>query len=221
VEEGRVAYDNIRKVIFLLISTGAAEVLLLGLAVASGVPLPLLPAQILWLNLVTSGIQDKPLALEPPEGNVLRRRPRAPGEPIFDRLMIERAVVVAVTMAGLGYGAFLWMLDRGFDEASARNGLLLFLVLMKTFHLGAARSETEGAFAVSPWRNPVLVACAAAAMLVHVGAMYWSPTQAVLQTEPVSWELFVALAAAGTLVFVVMELHKWIWRLRHPAPARA
>lgn len=76
IEEGRIAYDNIRKVVYLLISTGAAEIVLLGLAVAVALPLPLLPllpAQILWLNLVTNGIQDVALAFEPGEGNSLHR----------------------------------------------------------------------------------------------------------------------------------------------------
>jgi magnesium-transporting ATPase (P-type) len=104
VEEGRVAYDNIRKVIYLLISTGAAEVLMVGLAVAAGLPLPLLPVQLLWLNLVTNGIQDVALAFEPSEGDVLRRRPRSPKERIFDRLMIERTIIGAAVMGLVGNG---------------------------------------------------------------------------------------------------------------------
>jgi len=94
VEEGRVAYDNVRKVIYLLVSTGAAEVLLIGLAFAVGsvLPLPLWPVQLLWLNLVTNGIQGIALAFEPGEPGILRRRPRSPGEPIFNRLMIERTL---------------------------------------------------------------------------------------------------------------------------------
>ena len=77
VEEGRIAYANVRKVVFLLISSGAAEILLFVLAVATGLPLPLLPAQLLWLNLVTNGIQDVALAFEPGEGgNSIARRVR-------------------------------------------------------------------------------------------------------------------------------------------------
>ncbi len=216
IEEGRVAYDNIRKVIYLLCSTGAAEVLLLGMAVVAGLPLPLLPVQILWLNLVTSGIQDKPLAFDPAEGDVLRRRPRPPQEPIFNRLMIERTLVTAVTIAGLGFAAFWWMLSEGRTEAEARNILLLFVVLMKTFHLGSARSETKYTLLMSPWRSPLLVACAVGAVLVHLAAMYLPWAQRLLGTQPVSMGTFGVLFASGLIVFVVLEFHKWLWNLRHP-----
>ena len=83
IEEGRIAYANVRKVIFLLISTGAAEIVLFILALLSGLPLPLLAVQLLWLNLVTNGIQDVALAFEPGEGDELKHPPRSPNEPIF------------------------------------------------------------------------------------------------------------------------------------------
>ena len=125
-----MAYDNVRKVIYLLVSTGAAEVILLGLAVLTGWPdsqaglavLPLLPVQILWLNLVTNGIQDIALAFEPAEGDVLRRPARPPGQRIFDRLMVARTLVAAAVMGGVGFGAFVWMFEvAGWTEAESRN----------------------------------------------------------------------------------------------------
>ncbi|TIX68918.1 MAG: HAD family hydrolase, partial [Mesorhizobium sp.] len=87
---GRVAYANIRKVVFMLVSTGAAEVVLFLLAMPMGLPMPLLAVQLLWLNLVTNGIQDVALAAEAAEGDELRYAPRRPNEPILDRLMIRR-----------------------------------------------------------------------------------------------------------------------------------
>ena len=89
-----------RKVIFLLVSTGAAEIVLFALALAAGIALPLLAVQLLWLNLVTNGIQDVALAFEPAEGDELARRPRPPGERIFNRVMIERVLLSAVLRAG-------------------------------------------------------------------------------------------------------------------------
>lgn len=216
VEEGRVAYDNIRKVIFLLVSTGAAEVCLLGLAVLSGVPLPLLPVQILWLNLVTSGIQDKPLALESAEEDVLRRPPRSPQEPIFNQLMIERTLVVAFVMASLGYASFVWMLKNGWSEPAARNGLLFFLVVMKTFHLGATRSETRYSLLLSPWKSPFLLLCAIGAVLVHLAAMYIPLLQTILGTQPIALGDAIFFCLVGLIVFLAMELHKVTWNLRHP-----
>jgi magnesium-transporting ATPase (P-type) len=217
VEEGRVAYDNIRKVIYLLISTGAAEVFLVGLAVAVGLPLPLLPVQLLWLNLVTNGIQDVALAFEASEGDVLRRKPRRPKEPIFDRLMIERTVIAAAVMGLVGFAAFWAFLEAGWSEAAARNGLLLLMVLFENIHIGNCRSEIKSALRLSPFRSPILLGGAVVAFLVHVGAMHLPQAQVVLQTEPVSLGTWLMLGLMALTVFVAIEAHKWLWAWRRSA----
>lgn len=217
VEEGRVAYDNVRKVIYLLVSTGAAEVLLIALAFALGayLPLPFLPVQLLWLNLVTNGIQGVALAFEPGEKGILRRRPRRPSEPIFDRLMIERTIVSAVTMGFVGVAAFSWMIHRGWTHDEARNGLLLLMVLFENVHIGNCRSETRSGLLVSPLRSPFLVAGALMALVVHIAAMYLPFLQTVLKTQPVDSMTWLVMLALATSVFVTMELHKWSWNLRY------
>lgn len=216
IEEGRIAYANVRKVIFLLVSTGAAEVVLVLLSIAGGTPLPLLPVQLLWLNLVTNGIQHVGLAFEPGEGGVLSQPPRAPSERIFDRLMIERTVIAALVMGVVGFGAFVVMLAQGYDEAMARNGLLLLMVLFENVHVGNSRSETSSLFRLAPWRNPLLLAGTASAFLLHLGAMYFPPARSILGTAPVplaDWTLLVVLALT---IAVASELHKffWAWRAR-------
>ena len=145
IEEGRVAYDNVRKVVAQLTATGAAEVILVCLTLAAGgimmlldfdrfvtegaILLPLLPVQLLWLNLVTNGIQGVALAFEPSEGDVLTRQPRPPEEPVFNRLMIERTLVAASVMAFVSFGLFFWALWQGMEVAAASNLLLLVMVL--------------------------------------------------------------------------------------------
>ena len=219
IEEGRVAYDNIRKVIYLLISTGAAELVLMALAVATGTPyLPLMPVQILWLNLVTNGIQDVALAFEPNEGGVLQRKPRSPSERIFDRLMIERTLIAAIVMGVIGFGTFRWYLpaDASPSEvASARNALLLLMVLFENIHIGNCRSETKSALYFSPLRSPILLTGAVIAFCVHLLAMYTPVGQSLLDTQAVKlsdWMLLLSLAFA---IFPVMELHKWTWKMRY------
>ncbi|WP_425397573.1 cation-translocating P-type ATPase [Aeoliella sp.] len=228
VEEGRIAYDNIRNVIYLLISTGAAEVVMLGFAMLSGWPatetgaaiLPLLPAQLLWLNLVTNGIQDVALAFEPGEPGVLRRRPRPPGESIFNRLMIERTILAAITMAVVGFAAFAYMIEvAGWSEFDARNALLLLMVLFEIVHIGNCRSETTSALRKPPWSNPLLLVGSALAIGLHVLAMHWGPTQNVLGVAPVTLQQCLVLFSLAASLMVVMELHKW-WRRRHPLDAR-
>jgi len=215
VEEGRVAYDNVRKVIYLLISTGAAEVLFIIAAVTTGMPLPLLPVQLLWLNLVTNGIQDVALAFEPSEGGVLRRKPRPPRERIFDRLMIERTIIGAVVMGSVVTGVFAWLLSAGWEEESARNVILLLMVLFQIVHIGNSRSETKSAFALSPLRNPILLGGSALAMLVHVAMMHLPVGRTLLEVEPVKPAVWLALLGCALTVIVAIEIHKLVWRLRH------
>jgi len=125
IEEGRIAYGNIRKVIYLLISTGAAEIVLFTLALFSGLPIPLVAAQLLWLNLVTNGIQDVALAFEKGEPGIMSRPPRRPGEGIFNKLMVQEVVIAGVTMGLIAFGAWYWLLKGGKDVAAARNIILL------------------------------------------------------------------------------------------------
>lgn len=215
IEEGRVAYDNVRKVIYLLVSTGAAEVVLVVLSLAAGTPLPLLPAQLLWLNLVTNGVQDKALAFEPKEEDVLRRRPRPPGERIFDRLMVERVVLAALVIGCIGFAAWRWMLAAGFAEERARNLILLLMVLFENVQIGNCRSETKSLFRLSPLKSPILLAGTLAALLVHVAAMHLPPLRALLRTGPAGATEWLALAGLALTVAVGMEIHKRTWAARH------
>jgi magnesium-transporting ATPase (P-type) len=221
VEEGRIAYANVRKVIYLLVSSGAAEVLLFVLATAADLPVPLLPAQLLWLNLVTNGIQDVALAFEPGEGKPLSRPPRPPSEPIFDRTMIERTVVSAVVIATVGFLAYQWMLERGWAVPLAQNGVLLLLVLFENIQAGNSRSETASLLSLSPFRNRLLFVGAAVAQLVHIAAMYTPGLRDVLHLSPVSLEQwFVSLSLALSLL-CVSELHKVLLRRRASGEASA
>lgn len=214
IEEGRIAYDNIRKVIYLLVSMGAAELLMVLLAVITGLPVPLLPVQLLWLNLVTNGIQGVAIAFEPGEGDSLRRKPRPPGEPIFNQLMLER-LLVAVLVVGLGgFLVYDIALRLGWAVSDARNLLLLSMVLFENFHVGNCRSETRSAFALSPLRSPVLFFGTLGAFLVHVAGMYVPFLQDMLDTKPVDPWMWGVAIAVSVLIVPAVELHKWWWARR-------
>ncbi|WP_084144393.1 cation-translocating P-type ATPase [Ferrimonas kyonanensis] len=208
VEEGRVAYSNVRKVIFLLISTGAAELVLFTLALITGTPLPLMAVQLLWLNLVTNGIQDIALAFEPAEGNELSRPPRPPNEAIFNRVMIERVAVSALTIGGIAFVLFQWLLMQGYSIEEARNGTLLLMVLFENVQVFNSRSETLSVFRHNPLRNPLLLFGTLAAQLIHIGSMYTPGLSSVLQVQPVSFVHWSQLLLLALLLLVVMEVHK-------------
>lgn len=208
VEEGRIAYANVRKVIFLLISTGAAELVLFTLSLATGMPLPLMAVQLLWLNLVTNGIQDIALAFEPGEGGELQQKPRPPQEGIFNRLMIERVILSALVIGIVAFLLFRWLLDHGYTLDEARNGTLLLMVLFENVHVFNSRSETLSLFRHNPLRNCVLLFGTVAAQLIHIGAMYTPWLGNVLGAQPVSFENWLLLLGLALSVLIVMELHK-------------
>lgn len=212
IEEGRVAYANVRKVVFLLISTGATEVVLFFLCIGIGLPPPLLPAQLLWLNLVTNGIQDVALAFEPAEGGELLQKPRSPQEPIFNRVMLERVALTAIVMGGGGTWLFRNLVNDGVALESARNTLLLALVLFENFQVGASRSEKRSMFVVDPRKNPLLVGGTLVAFGIHVLAMMVPAMKSVLSTSMVplaTWPMLFLIAIAGPLV---LEAHKVVRR---------
>ena len=210
VEQGRIAYANVRKVIFLLISTGAAELVLFVLAMISGLPLPLLAVQLLWLNLVTNGIQDVALAFEPGEGHELDKPPRPPREAIFNRIMLERVILSALVIGVVSFGLFRYLLEQGFSLEQSRNSTLLLMVLFENVHAFNSRSESLSIFRHSPLRNMLLLVGTVIAQLVHVGAMYTPWLGNVLGASPVSFEQWLTLLGLALSVMLVMELHKWI-----------
>jgi len=213
VEEGRIAYANVRKVIFLLISTGAAELVLFTLALFTGQPLPLLAVQLLWLNLVTNGIQDIALAFEPGEGDELNRPPRSPKESIFNRLMIERVVISALVMGIMAFILFQWLLAQSYSIEDARNGTLLLMVLFENIHVFNSRSETRSIFRHNPLRNSFLLFGTLAAQFIHIGAMYTPGISDVLDIQPVSLQHWLILLGLALTVMLAMELHKRIRRI--------
>lgn len=214
IEEGRIAYDNIRKVIYLLVSMGAAELLMVLLAVITGLPIPLLPVQLLWLNLVTNGIQGVALAFEPGEGDSLRHKPRPTNEAVFNQLMIERMIVAVLIVAGGGYLVFAIALWQDWAVEDARNLLLLVMVLFENFHVGNCRSETRSAFRLSPLRSPVLFFGTLAAFLTHVAGMHLPFLQGLLGTSPVEPWLWAVAIGVSVLIVPAVELHKWWWAKR-------
>ena len=143
VEEGRIAYSNIRKIILLLVSTGCAEIVLVLLALATEKPLPLLPVHLLWLNLVTNGIQDVALAFEPGEESILDAPPRKSSEPIFDKTMIRRITLASATMGTIAFANYSWMLSRPELESKAQSATLLLMFFLKTSTSEAADQKHE------------------------------------------------------------------------------
>ncbi len=211
IEEGRAAYANIRKVIWLLLSTGIGEIMLFSLAIATGSPLPLAAVQILWLNLVHEGLQDIAISLEAKEPDLMRRPPRRPAEPLFDRLMIEQCLIIGVGIGALAFALFWWLINvANYEAPAARNLVLLFMVSYSNLHALNCRSETRSVFRISFRANPVLMLGVIAAQGLHLGAMHVPVLQDVLGLRPVSVVEWVGVLGLAAVVIVVAEAYKFM-----------
>ncbi|MGQ9676172.1 MAG: cation-translocating P-type ATPase [Chloroflexota bacterium] len=208
VQEGRVVFDNIRKVILFLIPTGFSIVLVVLASILLGLPLPFLPAQVIWINLVTNGLQDVAMAFEPAEGDVTKRPPRDPREGILTRPMIERAVLVGVVLAVGTLGLFVWELSMGVGLVEARTIALTTMVLFQNFHVFNTRSFTRPFFAINPLSNPLLFTSILAALGLHVVALYFPPLQSILRTVPLSPETWLIMVAVASTVLWAVEIDK-------------
>lgn len=209
VSEGRITFENLRKATFFLLSTAAAEILALLTALTVGLPSPFLPAQLLWLNLVTNGLQDMALAFEPGEKGILRKPPRPRKEGILSALMWERLVVTGLVMGAGALYVFVRDLQEFGSPDRARTVAMTTMVLYQAFHVGNSRSERLSVFAKSPFSNLFLFVSTAAALGVHVASTYWGPTQFVLRFEPITdWETWARMVLVSTSILFAMELHK-------------
>lgn len=211
IEEGRAAYDNIRKIVWLLISTAITEVIVFALALTFGLPIPLTAVQILWLNLVTEGIQDIALAFEGKEPDIMQRRPRKPKEPVFNKQMVEQCLLVGVYIGTLAFAIFYWLYElQGYSAETARNLVLLFLVSFNNFQTLNCRSETRSAFSIPLNANPFLIISIICAQSLHIAAMHVPLLQDILDLNPVTigeWSIMIGLASS---VFVLGEVYKLI-----------
>jgi magnesium-transporting ATPase (P-type) len=212
VEEGRVVFDNVRKVTFFLLSTGAAAIAAILYSIAAGLPLPYVPAALLWLNVVTNGLQDVALAFEPGEPDVLDRPPRAIGEGIVNRVLWERTLITGLTMAAGSMWVFHWAINRGLTDDQQRGAALTTLVIAMAVHVYNARSERRSIVVTHVRGNRFLLIATVIALTVHVVASYWEPTQTVLQIAPVTAPGWARIAAVGVAVALVSEAHKALRR---------
>lgn len=210
VEEGRVVYDNIKKVTLFLISCGFGELIAIIGTIVMGYPIPYIPAQILWLNLVTNGLQDVALAFEPAEKGVLNRPPRNPKEGILSSLMVQRTVLMGITLAAGTLFLFISNLNAGVPLERARTIALTTMVFFQFYQAFNCRSETQSVFRMSPISNPLLFISMIAAFLAQLSVIYVPAFQWVFRTVPITMNEWVQIFLVSTTVILVVEMDKWI-----------
>jgi magnesium-transporting ATPase (P-type) len=210
VEEGRVVYDNIKKVTLFLISCGFGELIAIIGTIVMGYPIPYIPAQILWLNLVTNGLQDVALAFEPAEKGVLNRPPRNLKEGILSSLMVQRTLLMGITLAAGTLFLFISNLNAGVPLERARTIALTTMVFFQFYQAFNCRSETRSVFRMSPISNPLLFISMIAAFLAQLSVIYVPAFQWIFRTVPITINEWVQIFMVSTTIILVVEMDKWI-----------
>lgn len=211
VEEGRIIFDNIRKFVFYLFSCNVAEILVLLSAALAGLPMPLLPLQILWLNMVTDTFPALALAMEPGDANVMHRPPRDPAEALLSRGFLSSVMFYAALITGVTLAAFVLELDG--SEARARTVAFMTLALAQLFHLANARSDAPlvGRQHVS---NPYALGALVFSILLQLVAAYFAPLARVLGVVPLDRRDWLMIGAFAVVPAIVGQGIKLVRRSR-------
>ncbi len=211
IKEGRVAYSNIRKIILFLVSCGLAEVLFFCLAILFNMPMPLLAIQLLWLNVVTDGIQDFALSFEKAEDNIMKEKPKDPKDSLFDKSLFKQ-IIISGTFIGLVVFAVWFYLIKfvQMDTYIARGYIMALMVFIQNIHVFNCRSEKYSAFHIPLRSNKLIFYGVAASVGLQLIVMEVSLFSTFLQTTTVPVLHMLYLFLVGALVLVVMEVYKKI-----------
>src|SRR5699024_3682962 len=204
IREGRNIYENIRKFIRYLLASNVGEIFVMLVAMLLALPLPLVPVQILWVNLITDGLPAMALGLDPPERNVMKEQPRNPREGIFSRGLGFKIVTRGLLIGLVSLIAFILVYQQNPDDLSyARSVAFTSLVLAQLIRVFDCRSE-RGLFARSPFSNVYLLLAVLASFILLLIVIYLPSLQPIFRTTYLTiydWILIIALSALPTLLF--------------------
>jgi Ca2+-transporting ATPase len=218
IREGRGIFDNIRKTLVYLLSGNTAELTVMLVAALGGLPLPLLPLHLLWINVVTDGLPALALVVDPAEADVLQRPPRHPDEPMLGHAEWRFIITTGLLQAAATLGVFVWALSAR-DLSEARNLAFSVLVFGELFRAFAARSTTRVFWEVGAFTNVRLLAVVVFSVLMQLGIHHIPAAQAVFEIGPLSVADCLLTLLVASAPVTVIEVGKLVrrWNLRRTA----
>jgi len=208
IKEGRLIWENIRKIVFCLVSTSIAEVLIVIVALMIGLPLPLLAVQILWMNLVTDGITSIALVAEPAEGDLMKQKPSAFNKSIIDKSTFTRLSFITIIMTIGTLFVFKYYLKDGL--AYAQSAALITMVLYQWLNIFNCRSNKRSFFMQNPFSNKYIIILITAALVAQLMVMYIPTFQPYLHLEPLDGRTWLVAFAVSLSIVIVEEIRKLV-----------
>jgi Ca2+-transporting ATPase len=210
IREGRRIFDNIRKFIKYTLTSNSGEIWVLFLAPYLGLPIPLLPIHILWINLVTDGLPGLALVVEQGERGLMQRPPRPPNESIFAHGLWQHMVWVGLLIGGVSLTAQAWAFHS--DSDAWQTMVFTTLTFAQLAHVMAIRSERESLFTIGVLSNRYLLGAILLTVVLQLATIYLSVLQPIFKTQPLSlYELLICCVLA-VMVFIAVEIEKWMVR---------
>ncbi len=214
VEQGRLVYSNIQKLLLFLFATSIDEVLILMGALLFGYPLPLAAVQILWINLVTEGTLTLNLVMEAPEGDVMRRKPIGMNEPLITRTMVRRMAVMVPTSVIATLGYFIWRQSTGAPFAVVQTETFTLLAVCQWFNALNCESATRSVFHFAILKNPWLLGGLVVANLLQLAVLYIPSLNKFFHTVPIALTNLFLIGVVASSVLWAEEIRKWFTRRR-------
>jgi Ca2+-transporting ATPase len=212
VMEGRRIFDNIRKFIKYTLTSNSGEIWVIFLAPLVGLPIPLLPVHILWINLVTDGLPGLALSSEKAEKNIMQRPPRHPQESIFSKGLGVHVIWVGLLMGALSLGMQAWSIHDG--NSHWQTMVFNTLCLSQMGHVLAIRSESQSFFSIGMFSNKPLVGAVLLTLILQFVVTYVPFFQPIFRTEALTLNEFILVGAVSSIVFFAVEIEKMVFRRR-------
>ena len=210
VREGRRIFDNIRKFVKYTMTSNSGEIWTLFLAPFFGLPVPLLPIHILWINLVTDGLPGLAFSAEPAEDGVMRRPPRPPQEHILAHGIWQHILWVGLFIGALSIASQAWAIAH--DAAYWQTVVFTVLTCSQLFHALAVRSASDSLFSIGLFSNPPLLGAVLLTLLLQLGVIYLPSLNGIFHTRPLPPGDLLLCFVFSSLVLVVVEIEKWLVR---------
>ncbi len=217
VSEGRVILDNIKKVITYLLSDSLSEIVLIGTSILFALPLPILPAQILWINLIEDGLPNIALAFEKKEKDVMRRKPEKRGAKLLDAEMKTLIFIIGIATDLILLGVFLFLLKIDWNIAHIRTIIFALLTIDSLAYVFSCKSLRKNIWQINPFSNRFLTFSVVFGWLMLLIAIYLPVFQTLLKTVPLSLNDWLIILALGILDFILIEATKYYF-IKKPAP---
>lgn len=210
VEEGRRIFDNLTKFIAWTLPTNIGEGLVILTAIALGLTLPIVPVQILWINMTTAVLLGLMLAFEAKEPDVMTRPPRRPGEPILTKRLVLRLTYVSLILVGATFALFEFEQARGNSLAEARTAAVNVFVVAQIFYLLNCRSLERSMLRIGIFSNRWMVAGVVAMIVLQLAFTYVPVMNSLFHSVPIEAEAWIGIVATGIVVWAVVGLEKWV-----------